>query len=579
MSSTALRRPTRTLASRLRRNLAALIQPFRQRTDYRNRAYRDAWILGIGTAIVYAIMYHYDVHDTLHAWLDAHEDYEVDEFLNALMLCGIAGFIYALRRLSDLRQEIRERRRIEAEAHRLARHDALTGLPNRRSFLEQFHTWAENLPPGTNCAMMVLDLDHFKPVNDLYGHRLGDEVLRTVAKRLRRIIADQGMVARLGGDEFGIIVRFQGADAAIRLAYRIVHEIPRPIPVAALSLEVGASLGVALYHTDDELDGEISDHEGGAVATLLRRADMAMYRAKADGRGAYRFFDKDMDERLRRRLQLEREIKAAIASGQIVPYYQPLVDLSSQKTCGYEVLARWEHPTRGLLFPETFIPIAEDTGTIGRLTYALLERAIEDAKHWPDETYIALNLSPRQFADSFLAQKFRSILAAHAFPPRRLEIEITETAIVKRLDEARANLNELRDMGIHIALDDFGTGYAGLYHLRALHLDTLKIDRSFVAQILDNPEECKIVEAMIRLGRALGLETIAEGVESKEVMDRLMQLGCQRGQGYFFGKPMPAGAVVANPAPTRKSEPNKSEPQSDTKSKPMPIEQETRRIA
>jgi EAL domain-containing protein (putative c-di-GMP-specific phosphodiesterase class I) len=273
---------------------------------------------------------------------------------------------------------------------------------------------------------------------------------------------------------------------------------------------------------------------------------MAMYRGKTEGRGLYYFFDRDMDERLQMRVQLEREINGAIARGEIVPYYQPLVDLATQTTIGYEILARWLHPTRGVLPPLLFIPIAEDTGSIGALTYSLLAQAVKDAKDWPDHQFLSMNLSPRQFADPWLAQEILSILTAASFPAQRLEIEITETAVVQRLEEAKATLQSLRNLGVRIALDDFGTGYSGLHHLRELHLDTIKIDRSFVTEMLEKPEEAKLVEAIIGLGHVLGLKTIAEGIETQEVLDRLTELGCETGQGFLFGRPepMPAHAVL-----------------------------------
>ncbi len=299
----------------------------------------------------------------------------------------------------------------------------------------------------------------------------------------------------------------------------------RPIALAALSLEIGVSIGITVYDPDDERQSELAQREGGPVETLLRQADMAMYRAKTSGRGLYRFFDRDMDDVLQQRVQLEREIKGAITRGEIVPYYQPLVDLSTQKTVGYEILARWQHPTRGLLLPELFIPIAEDTGNIGELTYHLLARAVRDAKDRSPQTFLSLNVSPRQFGDPMLAARIMSILTEAGFPPQRLEIEITETAVVQRLDEAKVMLESLHNLGIRIALDDFGTGYAGLHHLRELQFDTLKIDRSFITNMLENPDEAKIVEAIVGLGHSFGLQTTAEGIETREVLDRLKQLG------------------------------------------------------
>ena len=245
-----------------------------------------------------------------------------------------------------------------------------------------------------------------------------------------------------------------------------------------------------------------------------------------------------------------REIRSAIATGQIVPYYQPIVDLETSKVTGFEVLARWEHPRRGTIAPDIFIPIAEDTGTIGEMTEYLLERAMRDAKEWPDRILLSFNFSPRQISDPNLAPKILALLAKIPFPPHRLEIEITESAVVQRLDDAKSVLKALRDVGVRVALDDFGTGYSGLHHLRELDLDTLKIDRSFIGQMLAKPEEARIVKAMLSLGRALGLKTTAEGVESKEALEHLMELGCDTGQGLLFGKPEPASVVQKTLAET-----------------------------
>jgi EAL domain-containing protein (putative c-di-GMP-specific phosphodiesterase class I) len=271
---------------------------------------------------------------------------------------------------------------------------------------------------------------------------------------------------------------------------------------------------------------------------------MAMYWAKSEGRCRYRVFDSSMDERLQQRVELEGEIGAAIASGQIVPYYQPIVDLHTSQTVGFEVLARWEHPTRGIILPKDFVQIAEDTGMLGKMTEKLLEQAVQDAKNWPDTIAVSLNFSGRQVSDAKLASKILEILKRAGFPPHRLVVEITENAVVQRLDDAKATLQALRDVGVRIALDDFGTGYSGLYHLRELDLDTIKIDRTFVGQMLEKPQEARIVKAIVSLGHALGLKTTAEGIQSEDAVGRLLKLGCDTGQGYLFGQPQPASVVT-----------------------------------
>jgi len=518
------------------------------------QAQRDLIVILALSVPVYAFLLWIDAYDLFFQYSRGHEDYQLDELVALLFFVGLAAIVFSARRIIDLRKEMQERRAAEGEAQRLARHDALTGLPNRRRFLEEFNSRVSNIAEGERCAMFVLDLDYFKPINDLYGHRLGDEVLRVVAQRLIAIVEDNGVVARLGGDEFGIVMTVgQDDELPLSVARRIVHDIPRPITLASLSLEVGTSVGVSLYDQRQTASGMTTHGEGSPVEIVLRQADMAMYRAKTEGRGGYRFFDSGMDERLQQRVRLEREIKGAIERGEIVPFYQALVNLHTQETIGYELLARWQHPTLSLIEPEAFIPIAEDTGAIGALTDSMLTQGVRDARNWPAHIHLSVNLSPRQFADPLLAQRIMAILAEAGFPPQRLEIEITETAVVKRLDEAKITLKSLRNLGVRIALDDFGTGYSGLHHLRELQLDTIKIDQSFVTDMLKDAEDEKLVEAIVSLGRVLGLSTTAEGIETKDVLDKLIALGCDTGQGFLFGRPEPLTAAAVTEEFARRS--------------------------
>ena len=524
-----------------------VLAPFRRLVAWyarQSRFARDAIVIGLIGVPVYLGAVWYDALDRFLELTNQPQSDATDWLVILIVCLGIAAKIYSIRRVVDLHREVALRRKAEAEAHQLARHDVLTGLPNRRWFIEDFDKWTCDLPEGEACALFVVDLDNFKPINDVYGHRLGDEVLKVVAKRLTQI-AEGGSVARLGGDEFGIILRYRlDSNAPERLARRIVHEVSKPVPLAALALQVGVSVGVSTGAPDVTGNVAMTERDGTRVETALRQADMAMYWAKSEGRGRYRFFDRSMDEKLRQRVELEAEIGGAIAAGQIVPYYQPIVDLHSRKTVGFEVLARWEHPKRGLLLPDIFIPIAEDTGMIGKMTDHLLEQAMRDAKDWPEHITLSINFSPRQISDPELAQRVLGILTMVSFSPRRLMIEITESAVVQRLEDAKAVLQALRKAGVRVALDDFGTGYSGLYHLRELELDTIKIDRTFVAQMLIKPEEARIVKAIVSLGRALGLKTTAEGIESEEALEFLIKLGCNTGQGYLFGQPQPASVVA-----------------------------------
>lgn len=527
------------------------IRPIKRFTAWyarQSRTVRDLIAIGAIGLPIYLLALWYDTLDKFIEIANEPQNDKIDWLVLLIIFLGIGAKVYSVRRTIDLRREVIARRKAQAEAHQMARHDVLTGLPNRRRFIEDFNKWTSDLRPGEACAMFVLDLDNFKPINDVYGHRLGDEVLKVVSHRLTQV-AEGASVARLGGDEFGITLRYTaGSDAPERLARQIVHELARPVPLAALSLHVGASVGVATCDSISCGDADMTNmavRDGDPVETMLRRADMAMYWAKAEGRGRYRFFDRRMDERLRQRVELESQIGGAITLGQIVPYYQRIVRLQDAETIGFEVLARWVHPQHGVLTSDIFIPIAEDTGTIGKMSDILLERAMRDAKDWPEHISVSFNFSPRQISDPNVAARILGLLTKVSFPPHRLVIEITEGAVVQKLEDAKVVLQSLRNVGVRIALDDFGTGYSGLYHLRELELDMIKIDRSFVGQILEKPEEARIVKAMLSLGRALGLMTTAEGIESEEVRECLLKLGCDAGQGYLFGSPEPIAMVTS----------------------------------
>jgi diguanylate cyclase (GGDEF)-like protein len=450
---------------------------------------------------------------------------------------------------------VRRRELAEDEAKSLALHDTLTGLPNRRFFLDRLHECVARLAPRHECAILFIDLDFFKPINDLYGHAAGDQVLCEVARRLRSAADDEGFVARLGGDEFGLLITAEkGSELPERIARRIVHDIAQSFKIETRPVKLGVSVGVTLVNADTIKEVAAESAGGGDidVGQFLRRADVAMYRAKLEGRGQYCFFERQMDDKLKLHMQLEAELPGAVASEQIVPYYQQLVDLSSGQVAGCEVLARWHHPTLGVVMPDVFIPIAEDTGIISMLTVSMLQRAIEDAKSWPSDIFLSVNVSPRQLADRWVAEEILGILTKTGFPPSRLEVEITERDLVQRMEEVKGVLQSLRNIGVRIALDDFGTGYSGLYHLRQLSVDTIKIDRSFVTNMLSCQEQEKIVEAVINLSHLMGMKTIAEGIETPDVRRRLIELGCHSGQGHYFGEAQDALAIRSTLEDSRK---------------------------
>jgi diguanylate cyclase (GGDEF)-like protein len=448
-----------------------------------------------------------------------------------------------------------ELRVAEEENHRIAYTDILTGLPNRRQFIEKLSGVLEG---NEKCALVLLDLDQFKPLNDLYGHRVGDEVLRTTSVRLKQILGDGALVARIGGDEFGIMMPV-GADedVPLRVARSILKEVQEPIKLAALSVNVGVSVGITICcaeraDTSSQLAdtaSQLAAQDGSKVEMVLRQADMALYQAKHAGCG-YQCFRPEMDQELQQRIELEHEIRRAIQTNQIVPYYQPLVDLESGDVTGFEVLARWVHPRLGLLLPAVLIPTAKATGMISEMTYSLIHQALEHTRNWPEDFTVSINLDPSMLTNTGLADDILRILAEHSFPPRRLQFEIIESMFLNPTIRVKSTLKSLRNLGIRAAIDDFGAGHSGFSYLQEFKVDGIKIDRSFVTDMLTNSSDENIVEAMIAFGRALGLETTAEGVECLDVRNRLMELGCNSGQGFYFGKPKSNSEILRDLATT-----------------------------
>jgi diguanylate cyclase (GGDEF)-like protein len=451
-----------------------------------------------------------------------------------LAACLSLGAVAAsVRKSFLLRKAMIGRAEAEMRSESIARHDALTGLANRRFFLELFDCVAKSCRPGDQLAVMVIDLDRFKPVNDVHGHAAGNAVICAVADRLLQIVSPRGAVARLGGDEFAALVRYNdGPDGLFVLAEQIIAAICSPIHWNHNLIHVNATVGIAPVTCDN------SEPEG-----LLHAADLAMYQGKRDGRGTFRIFAAEMGAALKARAEFEADLRSGIARGEFVPFFQPIVRLPSEDLVGFEVLARWNHPTKGLIAPNDFIPVAEQTGLIGDLFYDLLRQACSTAQHWPGHLRISVNVAPQQLQDSLLPQRILAILSETGFAPRRLEVEITETAIINDLQAARTALMSLQNIGVKIALDDFGTGYSSLYHLKELRFDKLKIDRSYVTSLMQGSEGAKLVDAIIQLGASLGMETTAEGIETSSNLDWLSRQGCTFGQGFLFGQPMPKDAA------------------------------------
>jgi len=439
-------------------------------------------------------------------------------------------------------EDVTERQRSEERIAHMARHDALTDLPNRVLLLEQLNHEIKRVKRGECLAVLCLDLDQFKSVNDALGHHIGDELLKLVGERLRRCTRELDIVARMGGDEFAIIMTQmeQAADAAT-LSKRIRDSVIKPYQVEGHQIVTDISIGISVA----PMDAVESDE-------LLRNADMALYDAKADGRGTFRFFEPEMNTRMKVRRELEMDLRKALASEQFELYYQPLVVLETNEVNGFEALLRWNHPTRGLVSPADFIPIAEETGLIVPLGEWVLKAACEEAVNWPEHIKVAVNLSPAQLNSRNLVSMVKAALQESGMPPRKLQLEITETVLLQNTFTTLATLHELRKMGVQIALDDFGTGYSSLSYLRSFPFDKIKIDRSFIQDLSNGAEPLAIVNAVAGLAKCLNMTSTAEGVETQQQMEVLQAIGCTEMQGYLFSHARPAHEIrqffAQNPA-------------------------------
>ncbi len=477
-----------------------------------------------------------DAFDVIHDYSRAHEDWEIDEFFTVFIVLTLAFAAVLGVRANDMRREIGRRMKAEADAERLARHDPLTGLPNRRMLEEEFDRRIAGFRAAdSRIAVMLLDLDRFKVVNDTYGHRAGDTLLQEVASRLTEAVRPQDFVARLGGDEFALLISNAAEkDVVFRVAKRVLAAVAEPLVTDRYRGDVTVSIGIAVYPGD----GQDTD-------TLMQRADAAMYQAKASGRNTYAVFNRELDKLVRERMEVELELRDAIRNGDIVAQYQPLIDLTTRSIVGFEALARWRHPTRGLVSAQEFIAIAEDAGLISDIFVAVLNEACEHGRTWDPELTVAVNVSPTQFRDPRLAEKILTVLNETGFPPERLEIEITESALVVDVEATRRTIEALKATGISIVLDDFGTGYSSLRHLHELPFDKIKFDQSFVRRLGADEESRKIIDSIIGLSHALGLITVAEGIETAQEADWITEHGSELGQGFLFSKPIDPDEIPA----------------------------------
>ncbi|MDP9572527.1 UNVERIFIED_ORG: diguanylate cyclase (GGDEF)-like protein [Agrobacterium larrymoorei] len=497
-----------------------------------NRAKWEAIVWLLAFALIYGTAFFFDGHEAIDALFVSQETYNLDEIFTALTIAGGLGLIYSVLRIKDMHREIQLRVTAEKHVDWIACHDPLTELPNRR-LLEVALLKLLTLSQTQRSAIFSLDLDGFKKVNDLLGHEHGDQVLKVVAKRLCSMFPEDN-VYRLGGDEFVVVVERKGNQDLSALGKRMVVAISKPIAINGATVEIGASIGFARIPEDSAFPAE-----------AIQYSDCAMYAAKKIGRNIVKAFVPEMQEELINKIQMEADLKLAMKLGKIRPHYQPLVDLKTQEIVGYEALARWEREPGKFVSPCEFIPLAENAGLIVELTDQLFRIACQDALSWPPHTVLSFNISPVQLSDRLLGLRLLKVLGEVGLPVHRLELEVTESALINDAETARDVLDGLVKSGIKIALDDFGTGYSSLSQLSNYQFNKIKIDRKFVATFGESDRQEKVVRAIIALGIGLGVKITAEGIEDASQLRRLQDLGCDIGQGYLLGKPRPIEETLA----------------------------------
>ena len=471
-----------------------------------------------------------DVYNSSHDWRHLKADgseIHVLTFGRRVAFDGRDGYLVAV-------VDITERRKAEARIAHMAHHDGLTNLPNRDFFQYRLHEALQRGKTGSRrVGVLCIDLDLFKNVNDSFGHPMGDRLLKQVAGRLQAEVSGDNLVARLGGDEFAIVL---SADASPNgtsdFAARLIRILSECYDIDGIEVTVGASIGIALSPGDGETSEE-----------LMRNADMALYRAKSDGGGVHRFFEPEMNRQAQRRRDMELDLRRAFANGEFELHYQPLVDIAADRISGFESLLRWRHPEKGMIPPAEFVPVAEDIGLIVALGEWVLREACTEASKWPADVKVAVNLSPVQFRSRNLVQVVISALAHSGLSPRRLELEITESLFLAETEANLAILHQLRELGVSISMDDFGTGYSSLSYLRSFPFDKIKIDRSFVKDLVERSDCVAIVRAISGLGRSLNITTTAEGVETADQLDWLRAEGCNEVQGFLFSAARPASEI------------------------------------
>ena len=481
------------------------------------------------------------VYSAAHYLLDG--GLQPDWLVITALSLNVAMVLFGFDRYRAVRDELLEYRKAEASARHLAETDPLTGCLNRRSIGPATNALiAAAQARGDTAAFLMIDLDNFKQINDTAGHANGDLILQETAARIARLLPDGGLVARLGGDEFACVLAFDPHHPTRidQLTAALITAVAAPHNLENWRGEVTVSVGIT--RADSQLRPGATTAD---AAALLHQADIAMYQAKKRGRNRHMWFEETMESELRYRSELEAGIRAGLRAREFVPYYEQQIHLDSGEIAGFEMLARWISPSFGMVGPEVFIPIAEEIGVITELSEQLIEQALTDASEWDPSLTLSVNISPLQLRDPWFSQRLLRMMVAANFPPQRLEIEITESCVHQNLAGVHALVTSLKNQGVGISLDDFGTGYSSLTQLRELPFDRLKIDRSFVAAITQNTDSNTIVETIASLGKGLGLPITAEGVETQEVLDKLKHLGSFKGQGWLYGRPMPADEARA----------------------------------
>ena len=448
--------------------------------------------------------------------------------LKIAFLLNIAIILFGWRRSKDLRLALDAYEEADRLAQRNANTDPATGLSNRRELMRAL---ADAVAAKKGGVLILLDLDHFKRVNDLHGHLAGDQLLRSVADALRSGAPNASCWARIGGDEFAILHAELTTAGAEEIAKGILTRLDQPVFVEGSQARASGSIGLAWIE------------RGSTEEDVLRRSDVALYASKRAGRNTFAWFDRQLELELGERLKLEEDIRRGVQNGEFIPYYQPLIDLATRELVGFEALARWRSPTRGFIEAENFIEAADATGLVAPLTLSVIEQAMTEARTWPTHLKLAVNFSPVQFRDRTLAEQITKILTKTGFPAHRLEIEITEGSLLEDRDQAITIMQSLKNLGASISLDDFGTGYAALAQVDSLPVDRIKIDKSFISTIVKSEQTAAIVNTIANLGHTLNVPITAEGVESEQIRTELSKYGCSEAQGWLFGRAVSAETV------------------------------------